>query len=48
MVTSEFNKSNYVTNRQCDFVQPILMEGIPTGFKLKALTILLKLIEKQK
>ena len=48
MVTPELNQSNYVTNRQRDFGQPISMERIPTGFKLKALTILLKLVEKQK
>ena len=35
MVTSELNQSNHVTNRQYNFGQPILKEGIPTGFKLK-------------
>ena len=35
MVTSELSQSNHVTNRQCNFDQPILMEGIPTEFKLK-------------
>ena len=47
MVTSELSQSNHVTNRQCYFGQSILMEGIPTGFKLKTLENLLKLLEKQ-
>ena len=48
MVTPEHNQSNHVTNRQGDFGQPILMEGIPTELKLKISANLLKLLEKQK
>ena len=35
MVTLELKQSNHVTIRQCIFDQPILMEGIPTRFRLK-------------
>ena len=47
MATLEFNQSNHVTNRQCNFDQPILMEGIPTGFKLKT-SKLVKTVRKTK